>query len=472
MKLTKRLLALLLTLATLLMALPVTALAAEEGTATSNAVYATFGKQYYKAWTEGTYHTDYYVKISVPQRGIVTIKTTKPVDSQGKYISLKFTLYNKSGEDIWGNKTFHAKNDEKNYYQVSVGLNPGTYYLTIQPDIYVRSGSIGTNYTISLKTSAYCEVEPNNSLSEATSMALGKTYIGYFGRDGLGTSEEYDCYKINLKAKETYAISVGNMASFGTTLLQMTDPLGNQQEIKWALLQNKADTKGNHCLYYTALSTGTYYFRIWNYNQSQYTYTLNVTKTTTARSGLSTPQITAIENVAKGVSGIKMNWGKVSGATKYEVYRRKHGASGWTKIATVTSPTYTDTSVRWMTGTLYDYSVVAVSSSARSAVAPTKTILRMAAPAITGLTNSASKTVKATWSQNKSADGYQIWYQVGENASSRKIVTVYGSGTLSRTISGLTKGNRYKVFVRSFKKVNGVYYYSAWSASRTVKVSK
>ena len=61
---------------------------------------------------------------------------------------------------------------------------------------------------------------------------------------------------------------------------------------------------------------------------------------------------------------------------------------------------------------------------------------------------------------------------MGENVSSRKIVTVYGSGTLSRTISGLTKGNSYKVFVRSFKKVNGVYYYSAWSASRTAKVSK
>ena len=185
-----------------------------------------------------------------------------------------------------------------------------------------------------------------------------------------------------------------------------------------------------------------------------------------------TPKISAIENVAKGTSGIKMTWGKVSAANSYDVYRRKHGASNWTWIATVTGTSYTDTDVRWNTGTMYDYAVVAVNGSARSAVSPSKTILRMAAPAITGLTNSAAKTIKATWSKNNSADGYQIWYQVGENASSRKIVTVYGSGTLSRTISGLTKGSSYKVFVRSFKKVNGTYYYSAWSASRTVKVSK
>ena len=202
------------------------------------------------------------------------------------------------------------------------------------------------------------------------------------------------------------------------------------------------------------------------------TYTSDYDKTGKSITALPVPKISAIENVAKDVSGIKMNWGKVTGAANYEVYRRKHGSTGWMKLATVDTLTYTDTSVRWMTGTLYDYAIVAVNGNIKSAVSPIKTILRMAAPAITGLTNSTANTIKATWSQNKSADGYQIWYQVGGNASTRKLKTVYGSATLNSTISALTKGNSYKVFVRSFKKVDGVYYYSAWSASKTVTVSK
>ena len=51
-------------------------------------------------------------------------------------------------------------------------------------------------------------------------------------------------------------------------------------------------------------------------------------------------------------------------------------------------------------------------------------------------------------------------------------MTVKGSSSLSKTISGLTKGSTYTVYVRSYKTVSGVNHYSAWSGSKTVKISK
>ena len=51
-----------------------------------------------------------------------------------------------------------------------------------------------------------------------------------------------------------------------------------------------------------------------------------------------------------------------------------------------------------------------------------------------------------------------------------KTVTVKGAGKTSKTIKMLKKGKTYYVKVRSYKTVNGVKYYGAYSAVKKVKI--
>jgi len=61
----------------------------------------------------------------------------------------------------------------------------------------------------------------------------------------------------------------------------------------------------------------------------------------------------------------KVSWKKVSGATKYEVYRSTKKSSGYTKIKTTSSTSFRDSTAK--KGKTYYYKVVAVKGSAKSA---------------------------------------------------------------------------------------------------------
>ena len=399
---------------------------------------------------------DFY-RFTLSASGRVTLTATAGMEW------VYYRIYDNAGNQLWSINPSWNSTTETISTSETIDLTKGTYYFIVE-----RDGSRTGNYTFRLAfTSAnesFTETNGgvNNSMRNASSISVNNTYKGQ-----LAKNDEKDFYRFTLSASGRVTLTA--TAGMEWVYYRIYDNAGNQL---WSINPSWNPVTEKISISETInLTKGTYYFVAERDGSSTGNYSFKLSSTA-GQTKLSTPKISAIENVVRGTSGIKMNWGKVSGATKYEVYRKKHNQSSWTKIATVTGTSYTDASVRWNSGTMYDYSVVAVNGSARSNKSSTKTILRMASPAMRGLTNNASRTIRPTWSQNKAADGYQIWYQVGNNASTRKIITVYGSGTVSRNITGLTKGNRYKVFVRSFKKVNGVCYYSAWSDSRTVKVSK
>ena len=71
---------------------------------------------------------------------------------------------------------------------------------------------------------------------------------------------------------------------------------------------------------------------------------------------IATPKISKAEDT---YNGIKLTWNKVAGAEKYRVYYK--GENGWTKLADITSNTYTDKKVKL--GQTYIYTVRCVNSS-------------------------------------------------------------------------------------------------------------
>ena len=76
-----------------------------------------------------------------------------------------------------------------------------------------------------------------------------------------------------------------------------------------------------------------------------------------------------------------------------------------------------------------------------------------------------------SWKKVTQASGYQIQYSQKSNFKNSRSVSV-GAGTASRTIKKLSRGKRYYVRIRSFKKVGSKKYYSAWSSVKKVRIHK
>ncbi|MCD7837576.1 MAG: fibronectin type III domain-containing protein, partial [Clostridiales bacterium] len=190
---------------------------------------------------------------------------------------------------------------------------------------------------------------------------------------------------------------------------------------------------------------------------------------------LNAPTLSSVSNAA---SGITVKWTQVEGAQGYRIYRKAGSASSWTAVKTVSGGStlsWTDTSVS--NGTKYTYTVRAYSKATGSTCwgaynSTGKVTYRLTRPTISSLKNSSSKKMTVKWDKNSKATGYQIQYSTSSSFSSYKTVTVTSASTVSKTISSLTKGKTYYVRVRAYKTVSGTKYYSAWSATKNVKISK
>ena len=86
----------------------ISAFAAEPGSMMANAIPISFGQTYSKSWLNRSDHLNHYNKITVPKRGILTLSFTKPFDSEGEYGRLYFTLYDDSGNEVWGHNCYNT----------------------------------------------------------------------------------------------------------------------------------------------------------------------------------------------------------------------------------------------------------------------------------------------------------------------------------------------------------------------------
>ena len=195
-----------------------------------------------------------------------------------------------------------------------------------------------------------------------------------------------------------------------------------------------------------------------NYNAASKTVTIKVV-----------PAATASLTSANQATGIKLTWKKVTGANGYKVYR------GSTLIKTITggsTVTYADTKAN-TNGTKYVYKVVAKASTGDSTLSKSRVIYRVSRPAVSSVTNSSSKKMTVKWGKNAKATGYQIQYSTSSSfASGNKTATITGVSTVSKVIGSLIKGKTYYVRIRTYKTVGSTKYWSTWSASKSVKITK
>lgn len=79
-----------------------------------------------------------------------------------------------------------------------------------------------------------------------------------------------------------------------------------------------------------------------------------------------------------------------------------------------------------------------------------------------------AKWTKASAANQKKMDGYQIRYSLKSSMAGAKMKTA-AKTSKSKKISKLKSKKKYYVQVRTYKKSNGVTYYSKWSGKKTVK---
>ena len=105
-----------------------------------------------------------------------------------------------------------------------------------------------------------------------------------------------------------------------------------------------------------------------------------------------------------------------------------------------------------------------------------KFVINPKAPSIRSASNLV-KGVKVTWKPVSGITGYQIQLSTNKSFKNSKIISASKTAT-SKKITGLSTGTiskKYYVRVRTYKKVSGNWYYSAWSSAKSahaVKYSK
>ena len=172
-------------------------------------------------------------------------------------------------------------------------------------------------------------------------------------------------------------------------------------------------------------------------------------------------------------TGIKLTWSKATGATGYRVYRED--TSGKTlikKLSGGSTLTYTDTTAN-TNGKKYRFYIYATAGTGMSTLSKSRATYRLTKPAVSSVTNSAASKMTVKWGKNSTATGYSIQYSLSSSfASGNKTVTAAGASTVSKVIASLTKGKTYYVRIRTYKTVDNVKFWSAWSASKSVKIIK
>ena len=173
---------------------------------------------------------------------------------------------------------------------------------------------------------------------------------------------------------------------------------------------------------------------------------------------LSKTSIIGVYNSAKGGD---IRWNAVTGATGYEVYRKRSG-EGTKKVATTTNVNVTqcyDPGIKdncWER--VYNYYVIPVAGSIKGPKSDDATLQRLAPMTLTSVKNTAAGKAAVTWKcsvNTNKANGYELQYaETKRNLSYRadtfKAVTINGRNNLNKTISGLKKGKTYYFRIRCY----------------------
>lgn len=183
----------------------------------------------------------------------------------------------------------------------------------------------------------------------------------------------------------------------------------------------------------------------------------------TVKYTLTTPSVT---KVTTSSTAIKIQWGAVSGADGYRVYRKAPGATKWSQVAKTTATSYTDKNVK--VGSIYTYTVRAYRGGTLSAYNTSGWVgVILKTPTVKSA--NCSTGINVSWSKVSGAAGYTV-YSSQYNATTGKWTGWQKRGTAAATKfswvdKNVKSGTIYRYTVRA---VNGLCS-SSYKASASLR---
>lgn len=179
--------------------------------------------------------------------------------------------------------------------------------------------------------------------------------------------------------------------------------------------------------------------------------------------------VTTVKAASYSYTSIRISWGKVDGASGYDIYRSTSKSGKYSKIAAISDgKTVKYTDKKLTTGNTYYYKLRAYytsgktkTSSSYSNISSAKVI--PAAPQISSVSSANYNTLKIKWDKVSGADGYVLYCSTSENGKYEKVASINDSKTLSYTNKKLTTGKKYYYKVRAYRSVGKSKVYGAYS---------
>lgn len=215
------------------------------------------------------------------------------------------------------------------------------------------------------------------------------------------------------------------------------------------------------------LTTGrTYYYKIRAVKgslKSKYSAVVS------AKACLRTPAVKVARD--KSLTAARVSWGKVTGASKYEVYRAASRNGKYRRIATVSGSKRSLINKNLKAGKAYYYKVRAVyrTKKGNSALSSAKAVmLKPSVPGGVKLTKALERAV-LKWNRVAEASGYQVFCSTKKNEGYRLAKRLTKRSSVSYKSGKLKPGTTYYYKVRSYKTVRGKRIYGDFSAVKSVR---
>ena len=325
----------------------------------------------------------------------------------------------------------------------------------VKYEIYRATSASGTYSRLSTTT--------GTSLTN-TSATVGQTY--YYKVRAVhedGTRSEFSNIVSRTCCLPRPVVTASNVASSGKVKLTWEKIEGalkyqvyrSTDNENWSLLKTLTGTS----LTNTSTEAGTLYYYKVKAIASNTDASSAFSTVKSRRCDLPRPEVT-VTNVAS-TGKIKLTWGKITGAVKYQVYRSTDNVN-WSLLKTLTGTSLTNTSTT--PGTTYYYKVRAVHSNSEATSAYSAVDSRtcdLPRPTLTVKLNSAGNP-KLSWTKVEGALKYQV-YRSTDNVNWSLLKTLTGT---SLTNTSVAEGTTYYYKVRAVHSVSAAN--SAYSTVQAI----
>ncbi len=289
----------------------------------------------------------------------------------------------------------------------------------------------------------------NNGKSDA-----GEYSSTYAVRTELGSVDDL---KASSKTSSSVTLKWGKVTNAtGYTVYKSAD------NKKWTKVASTSSTS------YTVKSLSAkkkYYFKVAAYSKATGKAVYSAADVISAYTNL--PKTSKVTVKSTTTTTAKLSWSKVSGATKYFVYKSTD-KKNWSSAGSTTSTSITVKSLS--SGKKYYFKVVPYSSSIKtygddSALVAAYTTVGQ----VTGLKAATrrSTSIKLSWGKTTGASGYTVY----KSTDGKKWTKVASTSSTSYTVSSLKKNTTYYFKVAAYSKASGKTVYGADSAKLTAKTT-